>query len=110
MQNVTVRLPARLIAELEREARNRGVSRSEHIRNTLQSRHDHAAADRVRALERQLADCQRDRERLQNEKQVLVDAYQINEETTAIVKRRKDRQDASLVERAKVWVFGRSEE
>ncbi|MCQ4334622.1 ribbon-helix-helix protein, CopG family [Natronomonas sp. F2-12] len=109
MQNVTVRLPTRLLAELEREARNQGVSRSEYIRNTLQSRGEHDATDRVRALERQLADCQRDRERLRNEKQVLVDAYEVNQETAAIVKRRKDRQDASLVERATWWVFGRRE-
>ena len=53
MQNVTIRLPTRLLAELEREADQQGVSRSEYIRDTLATRHEHERTqreyDRLRA-------------------------------------------------------------
>lgn len=38
MEQTTLRLPARLLAELEREACEKGVSRSEHIRDALEQR------------------------------------------------------------------------
>lgn len=68
MQNVTVRLPVRLLAELEREAAQQGVSRSEYIRETLATRDEHAATqrerDRLRAeYERQIAALEREHER-----------------------------------------------
>jgi predicted HicB family RNase H-like nuclease len=45
MQNVTVRLPEELTDELDAEADEQGVSRSEYIRETLQNRHE---ADELR--------------------------------------------------------------
>lgn len=41
MRNVTVRLEEDLITELEEEADEEGVSRSEYIRNTLRTRDEH---------------------------------------------------------------------
>lgn len=38
MEQITLRLPARTLAGLEREAAERGVSRSEHVRDVLESR------------------------------------------------------------------------
>jgi len=40
MEQITLRIPLRLKAELEREAAERGVSRSEHMRNVLGQRAD----------------------------------------------------------------------
>jgi metal-responsive CopG/Arc/MetJ family transcriptional regulator len=40
VKQITLRLPVRLLAELEREAEDRGVSRSEHVRDTLAERAD----------------------------------------------------------------------
>ena len=40
MEQITLRLPTRQLAELEREADERGVSRSEHVRDVLESRAD----------------------------------------------------------------------
>jgi len=45
MQNVTVRLPESLTDELDAEADEQDVSRSEYIRETLQNRHE---ADELR--------------------------------------------------------------
>lgn len=44
-KQVSVRIPLRLKAELEHEADERGISRSEYIRETLEERHE---ADRLR--------------------------------------------------------------
>jgi len=43
MEQITVRIPADELEELEAEADEHGVSRSEHIRDTLESRHEHDA-------------------------------------------------------------------
>lgn len=40
MEQITLRIPLRLKAELEREAAEHGVSRSEHMRNVLEQRAD----------------------------------------------------------------------
>jgi len=63
MEQITVRLPDDLLDELEAEAAEAGVSRSEHIRDVLGTREntaelrDRLAAreDRIETLERQLA-------------------------------------------------------
>ena len=63
-QQVAVRIPLRQKAELEREAAERGVSRSEYIRNILADRHrvDELAErleireDRIDELEQQLTE------------------------------------------------------
>jgi len=56
MEQITLRLPEELLDDLDSEAEDRGISRSEHIRNVLESRRD---VDRLRArideLEEQLA-------------------------------------------------------
>lgn len=62
-KQVSVRIPLRMKAELEREADERGISRSEYIRTTLESRHeaDHlrerldVREERIDELEMQLA-------------------------------------------------------
>jgi TolA-binding protein len=111
MEQITLRIPVRTLAELEREAAEHDRTRSEHIRDVLASRHDTPrdapTPERVRDLEQQLADCQRDLERVQNEKEVLIDAYQSQEQTEALVEYVEERESAGALQRAKWWVFGR---
>lgn len=56
MEQITVRLPESMIEELEKEAEEEGVSRSEHIRDVLESRRDtERLRSRIETLEEQLA-------------------------------------------------------
>lgn len=106
MENVTVRVHVRTLAEIEREAADAGQSRSEYIRECLRNRH---ADDRLRAeYEHTLAERERTIERLRNEKQVLVDQFQREEQTEALVRYVEEKKDAGIVQRAKWWLFGRS--
>jgi len=105
MENVTVRVHVRTLAEIEREAADAGKSRSEYIRECLRNRH---ADDRLRAeYERTLAERERTIERLRNEKQVLVDQFQREEQTEALVRYVEEKKDAGIVQRTKWWLFGR---
>jgi len=47
MEQITVRIPEEELAELEAEADEHGVSRSEHIRTVLESRHEEAKESSV---------------------------------------------------------------
>jgi len=63
MEQITLRVPETLLEKLEKEADKHGVSRSEHIRNVLESRRDterlrerlEAREERIDELEEQLA-------------------------------------------------------
>ena len=111
MQNVTIRLPIRLLAELEREADQQGVSRSEYIRDTLATRHEHERTqreyDRLRAeYEAEIAALEADldhaRARQDELRAMLKAANRRNEETQALVEY-VEQQDRSVVERLKSW-------
>jgi len=87
-QQVAVRIPLRQKADLEREAAERGISRSEYIRNILTDRHRvdeleerlETREARIDELERQLA------ERSQIEEKVDTLAKQQDEEAPFFVK------------------------
>lgn len=72
MEQITLRLPVRLLAELEREAREHDRTRSEHIRVVLASRRDTRELEeqlaqrerRIEYLERQLAETSRVEEKV----------------------------------------------
>ena len=111
MQNVTIRLPTRLLAELEREADQQGVSRSEYIRDTLATRHEHERTqreyDRLRAeYEAEIAELERDlehaRARQDELRAMLKAANRRREETQALVEY-VEQQDRSIVERVQSW-------
>jgi Arc/MetJ-type ribon-helix-helix transcriptional regulator len=82
MEQITLRLPESLREELEQEADERGVSRSEHIRDVLESRRDterlrerlESRERRIEELEEQLA------RRSQIEEKVDVLAERVDEE------------------------------
>lgn len=104
MEQITLRLETRLLAELERDARDANRTRSEHIRHLLETRREH---DRLQEEHvREIDELEQTIARLRNEKRVLTDAYQINDETQEIVRYRKERESAGVVGRAKLWLFG----
>jgi len=113
MEQITLRIPVRTLAELEREARDAGRSRSEYMRDVIVPREDASAdapdPERVRDLERQLADCQRDLERTRDHMDVLTDAYQSKKQEANALEVYKERADRGFVGRVKGVLFGRDD-
>ena len=116
MHQITVRIPVRTLAALEREARERGVTRSEHLRDVLASRHAdderiETLETRIEVLESELDTLETECERLQSEKRQLIADRQATEEVVAYVDAEKEKRDAwesaGLGTRVKWWVFGR---
>ena len=101
MDSITLRLESDTIEALDTEAGEHGVSRSEYVRDILQSRHER---DRLRAAN----------ERLQQRVQTLIDQREehselVNyvQEERSLQQRREERRDAPLWTRAKWYVLGR---
>jgi vacuolar-type H+-ATPase subunit I/STV1 len=109
MKQITVRLKEETIEELENEADEAGVSRSEHIRDVIASRGEHEAE--VERMREEVDDFRREVDRLRNEKRALIDDREERAELVEYVEREKslqeERLEASAVERAKWWLFGR---
>lgn len=111
MQSLSLRVPEELKEELEAEAEDRDLDRSEYIRRVLQARHDadelrdelEAAEARADDLRRQLA-ARQDRERDVEQLAAYV------EREKELQQRRQQRQDAPVWRRAKWWLFGRSDD
>jgi chromosome segregation ATPase len=68
MQQITLRIPEDTLESIDSEADEHGKSRSEHIRDILESRSEHAEADKLRDeigdLEQQLDEAEAERDRL----------------------------------------------
>lgn len=100
MQQITLRIREDTLEALEEEAEERGVSRSEHIRDILDSRDD-------------VEDLQTEVERLRREKRQILEQ---REEATELVRyvedeleRRERRDTAPVWTRARWWLLGREE-
>lgn len=114
MQNVTIRLPLRLLAELEREADQQGVSRSEHIRQSLATRDEHERTqreyDRLRAeYEREIAELQERIAYLENRERVMLEEREEKAELVAYAEAERTAAErwrqAGLLTKAK-WAIG----
>jgi uncharacterized coiled-coil protein SlyX len=107
-KQVAVRIPLRQKAALEREAAQRGVSRSEYIRGILDDRNrvgkleERLAAreDRIDELERQLAERSRVEEKIENLPE------KVREEMSYRERRQKMLDQAGLAQRLKWKVTG----
>jgi uncharacterized coiled-coil protein SlyX len=107
-KQVSVRIPLRQKAELESEAREKGVSRSEYIRSILNDRHRvteleervQRKQDRIDELEEQLTERSRVEEKIEN----LPD--RIRGEMTYQERRQRILDQASPVQRLKWRVTG----
>ena len=115
MEQITVRLPEGMLEGLDEEADEHGVSRSEYIRTTLESRHEHEANTaeyeaEVERLRDEVAELERDVERLQNEKQLILQEREEKAELAAYVEEERTVEQqwrqAGLGTKLKWRVFG----
>lgn len=91
-QQVAVRIPLRQKAELEHEADERGVSRSEYIRSVLDDRH---RADRL------AADLERKEQRVATLEEQLNRRSQVEEKVDVLATRVEDQQEQQARQRAR---------
>jgi len=98
MQQITLRIPEDTLKTLEKEADEHGVSRSEYIRDVLESREEHA--ENTEELQTTV-------ERLQREKRMLLEQRDEHTQLVKYVEHEQSYREASLPQRLKWWVFGR---
>lgn len=115
MQPTTVRLDDETLAEVDTEAKEQGLSRSDYIRELIKTRHDY---DRLQNdYEEQLRDYEQTIERLQNEKRLILEQREEHtelveyvEEERSMQRRREDREQrraqAGVLTRTKWWLTG----
>lgn len=112
MEQITVRLPEGAIEELEEEADEADVSRSERIREVVESRDEHEAE--VKRLREEVDGLRTEVERLRNEKRALIDdreeradLVEYVEEEKELREMEREAQSAPVWTRAKWWIVGR---
>ena len=119
MEQITVRIPPEMLEELEAEADEHDASRSEYIRNTLESRHEHEANTaeyeaEVERLRDEVAELERNVERLQNEKHLILQEREEKAELAAYVEEERTVEQqwrqAGLGTKLKWRVFGMPED
>ena len=108
MPHLSLRVSKELLAELDAEADENGVSRSDHIRNTLENRHraDELEA-RVEDLRRQLQATTAGERDLDEVVEYVREESELRRRREERIQRREERRDAPVWKRAAWWVFGR---
>lgn len=114
MQQITVRLADDMLSELEAEADEHGTSRSEYIRDVLESRTSHgeydASHDELQRLRDEIEDLERENDRLQRERRQILDQRDEHTELVAAVQEERTleqrRASAPVTERLKWWFTG----
>ena len=96
MKQTTIRLPEEMIEALEQEARDRGVKRSEYMRQVLDSRSEY---DKLRNRI----------DRLEREKRMILEQREENQELVRYVEGERSWREAGLLRRAKWWLTGMSD-
>lgn len=96
MEQITVRLSSELLEEIEAEANEHDVSRSEYVRDTLESRNEHG-------------ELQTEVERLRREKRQILEQREEKNELANYVEEEQQWRSAPLWKRAKWWVAGKDE-
>lgn len=111
MKNVSVRLDAETVEEIEDEADGRDISRAAYLREIIESRHESEALESE--IERIRDEYETQVERLQNEKQALIEDREEKQELReyveqekSLVEKREERKQAPAWKRAKWWMFG----
>jgi Arc/MetJ-type ribon-helix-helix transcriptional regulator len=103
MDQITIRLPEGLIAELDDEAKNGQYdSRAERIRDVLESRTE------VDELRQEVERLRRERRQILEQRTENQDLVAFADQRRSMLERREARLDAPLWRRAKWFVFGRS--
>jgi hypothetical protein len=108
MEQITLRVPADTLAELEDEADERGISRSEHIRNALETRNEHA--EDVADLRAEIDDLETELDRVREEKRLILREREEKAELARYVEDERTAEqrwrEAGLGTRLKWRVFG----
>ena len=105
MDPTTIRLPDDLLDELDAEADERDMKRSDYIREVLQDRHDY---DRLQAeYEAEIDDLKQEVERLNRERRQLLEQRSENQELRRYVENDVEWHEASLPTRVRWWLFGK---
>lgn len=104
MEQITLRLPAEVKEEVEEEADEHDQSRSEYLRDVVESRNEH---ERLRA---ELEDLQDELDRIRREKRQILDERTEKKELAKWAESKADieerRRRAPAWERAKWWLLG----
>lgn len=118
MDSITVRLTDEMVESLDSDADDRGVSRSEYIRDTLDARHDpppdtetdERDTERIRELEDEIEKLEQEITRLNRERRQLLEQ---RDEHTDLVRAVEDqrtlerqRAEAGVLTRVKWWFRG----
>lgn len=108
MQQITLRIPEDTLKNLEEEADEHGVSRSEYIRDVLETRNEHA--EDVDELQERIDELETELERVRNEKRLILEERDEKNELVRYVETERTRQErkdtAPIWTRAKWKVFG----
>jgi predicted transcriptional regulator len=108
MAQITLRLDDDLLDELDEEAEEREVSRSQYIRDTLESRDraDELEA-RVDDLRRQLQEANAGNRDVDEIVAYVEEEREVRRRREKRIQRREERRDAPAWRRAKWWLLGR---
>ena len=101
MAHLSLRVDDELIDELDAEADERGVSRSDYVRNTLENRH------RADELEARLDDLRRQLREANSQRDDVDEIVEYAQKEKEVAERREERRDAPLWRRMRWYVFGR---
>ena len=117
MQQITLRLPDDMLDDIEDEAEEHDTSRSEHIRDVLESRNEHAGMrdETRREYEREIEELESELESLRNQQVTAMERYNKRrdgdiEVLKEFVREEKERRDASYWQRWKWKYLGRDED
>lgn len=122
MEQITLRIPENTLESLEGEAEEHGVTRSEHIRDVIESRTEHGEdvdelrneieelEAKIEQLEDENEEVTRDLERVKNEKQALIEQREENTELIKYVEQERTAEqqwrEAGFTTRLKWKLFG----
>jgi chromosome segregation ATPase len=108
----TVTLDDELTAYVDAEHAQADISDAEAVRRAIS--HAQTCEQRVRELERQLAEAQRDLERVQREKRLILEEREEHQELVRAVEQEQSIQErraqAGVLTRTKWWLTGMDEE
>lgn len=113
MRNITLRLADETITELEDEADEYGVSRSEYLRNLIESRDEHDGNtdeynERIEQLERENERLHRERRQLLEQREENTELVRYAREQRSIEREREDRRrerESANILRKTWWVL-----
>ena len=115
MEQITLRLREETIEDVEVEAEEADTSRSEYLRDLIESRNEHD--EEVARLQEEVDDLRTEVERLRSEKRQLIEDREERQELVKFAEQERDlremeqeKQAAPVWKRAKWWVVGRDVE